>query len=67
MGTFGCQGKVNPALIEKRLKAGSDDPHSGGIERWKRAAIHPNEEDFNAVAEFVTSINRKIILRKKYK
>ena len=67
LGTFGCQGKVNPALIEKRLKAGADDPHSVGIERWKRAATHPDEEDLQAAADFVASIKRKIILREKYK
>ena len=66
LGTFGCQGKVNPALIERRLKAGGDDPHIGGIERWKRAATHPDEEDFQAAINFVASIKRKIQLLKKY-
>ena len=66
LGTFSCQGKVNPALIERRLKAGGDDPHIGGIERWKRASTHPNEEDFQAAKDFVASINRKIMLLKKY-
>ena len=66
LGTFSCQGKVNPALIERRLKAGGDDPHVGGIERWKRAATHPDEEDFQAAADFVASIKRKIQMLKKY-
>ena len=67
LGTFGCQGKVNPAMIERRLKtAAADDPHLGSIERWKRAATHPDESDFQAAAEFVSSIKRKLILLKKY-
>ena len=67
LGTFGCQGKVNPAMIEHRLKtAKADDPHLGNIERWKKAANHPNEEDFQAAEEFVASMKRKIILLKKY-
>ena len=67
LGTFGCQGKVNPAMIEQRLKtAKADDPHLGSIERWKKAANHPNEEDFQAAEEFVASMKRKLILLKKY-
>ena len=67
LGTFGCQGKVNPAMIEHRLKtAKADDPHLGGIERWKRAATHPDESDLQAAEEFVAAIKRKIILLQKY-
>ena len=67
LGTFGCQGKVNPAMIEQRLKAAkADDPHLGGIERWKRAAAHPDESDLQAAEEFVASIKRKIVLLQKY-
>ena len=67
LGTFGCQGKVNPAMIEHRLKtAKADDPHLGSIERWKQAATHPDESDLQASEEFVAAIKRKIILLKKY-
>ena len=67
LGTFSCQGKVNPAMIEHRLKtAKADDPHLGSIERWKKAASHPDEVDLQAAEEFVASIKRKIILLKKY-
>lgn len=67
LGTFSCQGKVNPAMIEHRLKtAKADDPHLGSIERLKKAANHPNEEDFQAAEEFVAAMKRKIILLKKY-
>ena len=68
LGTFSCQGKINPALIERRMKAGPNDPHNkfDSVERWKSAANHPNEEDFQAATHFVESINRKILLLKKY-
>ena len=69
LGTFGCQGKINPALIEKRKNSSPDDPHGGtaAMERWKRAANHPNEEDFAAAADFVTQMKRKLMLRQKYR
>ena len=67
LGTFSCQGKVNPTMIEQRLKtAKADDPHLGSIERWKKAANHPNEEDFQAAEEFVAAMKRKFLLLKRY-
>ena len=68
LGTFGCQGKIHPALIEKRKNAGPDDPHGGptAIERWKSAASHPDAQDFNHAAELVAKMKRKLILREKY-
>jgi flavodoxin len=69
LGTFGCQGKINPALIEKRRNASPDDPHGGtkAIERWQRAESHPNEEDLAAATDFVTQMKRKLMLRQKYR
>lgn len=69
LGTFGCQGKINPALIEKRKNSSPDDPHGGtaAMERWKRAANHPNEEDFSAAADFVAQMKRKLMLWQKYR
>ena len=29
LGTFGCRGKINPAMLAKRKNAGPDDPHGG--------------------------------------
>jgi len=37
------------------------------MERWKRAANHPNEEDFAAAADFVAQMKRKLVLRQKYR
>ena len=69
LGTFGCQGKINPALIEKRRNASPDDPHGGtkAMERWQRASSHPNEEDLAAAADFVAQMKRKLMLRQKYR
>ena len=68
LGTFGCQGKINPAMIEKRKNAGPDDPHGGAkaAERWKSASTHPDEQDLAAAAEFVEQMKRKLALRQKY-
>lgn len=68
IGTFDCQGRVNPALIEKRKKAGADDPHNtvDSVERWEQASTHPNDEDLIQAANFVEKIEQKLILRQKY-
>ncbi|MDC7222189.1 MAG: flavodoxin family protein [Spirochaetales bacterium] len=53
LGSFLCQGKVDPRLIEKFKKFPPDHPHAMNEERRKRheeAAKHPNEQD---VAEAV--------------
>ena len=68
LGTFGCQGKINPALLEKRKNAAPDDPHGGAaaMARWERAAEHPNAQDLAAVADFVRQMQRKLVMRQKY-
>ena len=68
LGTFGCQGKINPALLEKRKNAGPDDPHGGphSIERWKSAATHPDDADIAAAKAFVAAMQRKLVMKRKY-
>ena len=68
LGTFDCQGKVNPSLIEKRKAAGADDPHNtvDSVERWERASTHPDENDLRRAEDFVEKIKQKMILRQKY-
>ena len=71
VGTFGCQGKINPALIEKRMKetgVADDDPHAGkkAQERWKRAAQHPDEEDLENARAFIRDMKKKQEMRKAY-
>ncbi len=65
LGTFSCQGKINPALIEKRLKAGPNDPHNkfDSVERWKNAANHPNDEDFDRLKNFIDSLQKKLSIK----
>ena len=68
LGTFGCQGKINPAMLEKRKNAPADDPHGGAaaIERWKKAASHPDEADLAAAAQMVTAMEHKLVMRERY-
>ncbi len=68
LGTFDCQGRVDPELIEKRKAAGADDPHNtvDSVKRWERASTHPDEEDLRRAEEFVSKIEQKLILRQKY-
>jgi flavodoxin len=54
LGSFLCQGKVDPALIERFKNLPPDNPHAMTEERRKRheeAAKHPNEEDMRAAGE----------------
>lgn len=69
LGTFSSQGKINPKMIEARMKnTDANDPHQGkeAIERWKRAENHPNEEDLERARVFVQKMREKYEMRKKY-
>ena len=69
LGTFSCQGKINPVLIEKRKKAGPEDPHANSAEnaaRWAAAANHPDTRDLQAAADFVQGLYRKLLLRARF-
>jgi hypothetical protein len=62
LGTFSCQGKINPRLLERRLGLPETDPHAptqANKARWSAAAGHPNEEDFSAVQAFAVKMQRK--------
>jgi len=69
LGTFGCMGKINPALQERRKNAGPDDPHGGphSLARWKRAASHPDEEDLANAAEFARKLKHKLVMREAFR
>lgn len=64
VGTFICQGKVDPKLVEAMSKMfGKDHPHGMNPERVKRleeAAKHPNEEDCRNAAAFAVEVIGKI-------
>lgn len=70
LGTFACQGKINPALIEMRKNTSiQDDPHGSSEEnlaRWADAANHPNEADFAAAADFVRHLYKKLEARQRF-
>lgn len=68
LGTFGCQGKINPVMLEKRKNAGPDDPHGGAkaMERWQKAASHPDEQDLAAARNLVANMERKLELKKRF-
>lgn len=69
LGTFACQGKINPALIAMRKRGGADDPHANTEEnaaRWALAAGHPNEVDLAAAADFAGRLYQKLETWKKY-
>lgn len=69
LGTFASQGKINPVMLERRKNADKNDPHAAtprNLERWQKASMHPNEEDFSRARAFVEAMKRKISLRGKY-
>lgn len=68
LGTFGCRGKIQPALLAKRKNAGPDDPHGGekSRERWRLASTHPDAADEAAAKEFIDDMRRKIAYKEKY-
>jgi flavodoxin len=54
LGSFICQGKVDPALTEKFKSLPPDHPHAMNPERKKRheiASKHPDTEDFKNAQE----------------
>ncbi len=68
LGTFSCQGKINPTLLEKRLRNADDlnDPHRPTPERlarWRKAASHPDAADIENARRFVAAMLRKQKLR----
>lgn len=68
LGTFSCQGKLNPKIVEKRKKeaAAEDDPHAGkkAQARWQRAAGHPDEGDLQEARAFICAMQEKRRKRK---
>ncbi|HIU64924.1 MAG TPA: flavodoxin [Candidatus Avacidaminococcus intestinavium] len=59
VGTYHCQGKVNPQIAERFKSLPKDHPHAmtpERIERHRIAALHPDAADFAAAAEFAKKI-----------
>ncbi len=69
LGTFACQGKINPALIAMRKNAGPEDPHANtgeNVARWAAAATHPDADDLRAARDFVRHMYKKLEVRRRY-
>lgn len=69
LGTFACQGKINPALLSRRASIPADDPHAPNarnLKRWEAASQHPDQKDLDNVVEFIEAVKRKLKLREKY-
>lgn len=68
LGTFGCRGKINPAMLAKRKNAGPDDPHGGpkSIERWKLASTHPDAQDIADAKDLVDRMKHKMVMRDRF-
>ncbi|WP_019554075.1 flavodoxin family protein [Propionispira raffinosivorans] len=63
LGTFTCQGKINPALLARRVETAENDPHAPNEEnrkRWMEAAKHPHEQDFALARDFIKKMQRKL-------
>ncbi|WP_028857341.1 flavodoxin family protein [Psychrilyobacter atlanticus] len=49
IGNFHCQGAIDPKLISWMSELPAENPLSaskGNVQRWKEAAKHPDEKDF---------------------
>lgn len=68
LGTFGCRGKINPAMLAKRKNAGPDDPHGGpqSMERWKLASTHPDAQDIADAKDLVDRMKHKMAMRERF-
>ncbi|SEJ86099.1 Flavodoxin [Propionispira arboris] len=63
LGTFTCQGRINPALLARRVETAANDPHAPSEEnkkRWAEAEKHPNEADFAMARDFIKKMQRKL-------
>ncbi len=68
LGTFGCRGKINPAMKKRRELQDPNDPHGGakGEERWRLASTHPDEADVAAAKKLVHDMEHKMELKARF-
>ena len=62
-GTFICQGKIDPRLIEQFRTMPADHPHAPTPERlarYQEAARHPDEGDLQAAQAAFTAIKKQL-------
>ena len=64
VGTFNCQGKINPQLIERFKTFPADHPHAmtpERIARHKAASTHPDADDLVEAATFAQKVMLQIV------
>lgn len=64
VGTFICQGKIDPRLIERFKNMPSDHPHAVTPERlarWEEAAKHPDANDLEAAKAAFIDIKNQLL------
>lgn len=62
LGTFWCQGAVDPRLVAHRLNHSEKAKHPitpARRKRWADAAMHPNEDDVAAARAFTRNLMGK--------
>lgn len=63
-GTFICQGKVDPKLVEQFQKLPAGHPHAmdpARVERLREAAKHPDEADLSRAKTIFAELYRKLL------
>jgi flavodoxin len=63
VGTFICQGKIDPKLIEQLKNMPGNHPHAATperMERYKEAAKHPNADDLKAAQSIFVDIKNSL-------
>lgn len=62
LSVYSCQGAIDPNLIEMMKKMPAGSPHAAtaeNVERWARAASHPNEDDLEGAKQaLLTTVER---------
>ncbi|HWR06233.1 flavodoxin family protein [Sporomusa sp.] len=64
VGTFICQGKIDPRLIEQFKSMPGNHPHAVTPERlarYQEAAKHPDDRDFQAAQAVFTDIEKQLL------
>ncbi|AJQ26557.1 flavodoxin family protein [Pelosinus fermentans] len=65
VGTFICQGKIDPKLIEQFKNMPGNHPHAATperMERYKKAASHPDSSDLEAAQAVFVDIKNSLNL-----
>lgn len=64
VGSFICQGAIDPNLMEWMSKLPEDHPHAPNearVKRWKDASLHPDQADFDNAVSFAKKVLGKTV------